>query len=331
MHYSHIIKFHEANQRLDHFVAKHAALSEQGALSRAECSQAIKKGFVLVNNEPSKPSLVLKTGDTVAYTQELHKKPLLLVANAKLTLTRIFENEHMLILDKPAGIAMHPASTKDTGTVVNWLLAHYPAIAHIGEDPLRPGIVHRLDKDTTGICVIAKTQDAFTALKLLFKNREIHKTYIGLAHGVILPPEGKIDGSIGRSLRLHKQVVVDKKLIVKGKIRNALTIYTVTENIQSYSLVELRPQTGRMHQIRVHLSSIGHPLVGDMLYGNKISKKVDQELSLTAERHLLHAHKLEFNLFDKEYSFTSPLPDDFQRYIDFLKSHGAQEKASDVD
>lgn len=335
MHYTHIIKFHEANQRLDHFVAKHAVRTDSPALSRKECSEAIKNGLVLVNDAKAKPSLVLKTGDTISYTQELSKKPLSLQKNPTLPLVPLFENTHILVLDKPAGIAMHPASINDNSTVVNWLLAHYPTLAHIGEDPLRPGIVHRLDKDTTGLCVIAKTQEAFIALKNLFKDRLVHKSYLALSHGHISPEEGKIDGAIGRSLRLHKQVVVDKKLIVRGKIRNALTHYSVLNTFlvgeTPYSLVELQPQTGRMHQIRVHLASIGHPLVNDALYGNKLSKKIDQEHISTSSRHLLHAAKLEFTLFEENYSFTSPLPQDFQQYVDEMQGCEISKNASDID
>lgn len=320
MPYTHIIKFHEANQRLDHFVRNFVSLGKESPVSRAETTLAIKQGVVLVNKKPTKASYVLKTGDTILFTKEIVKQSIQLESNASLHIPVLYENSDFIIIDKPAGIAMHPASTKDTSTVVNWLLAYLPAIARIGEDPLRPGIVHRLDKDTTGLCIIAKTQDAFIELKHMFQERTIHKTYTALVHGHLQSPTGKIDAAIGRSLRLHKQVVVDKNLTVKGKIRGAVTAYAVIKTFTEHSLLEISPITGRMHQIRVHMTSLGHPIAGDMMYGNKISKKIDQEGLIPLHRHLLHAHQLQFTYHNEEFNFASPLPEDFQTYLVSLKT-----------
>lgn len=251
--------------------------------------------------------------------------------NKDLPITVIFENKDFAILNKPAGIAMHLSSPQDTKTVVNWLIATYPEIITVGEDILRPGIVHRLDKDTSGICIIAKTQEAYLELKTLFKERLMQKTYIAIVHGHITPQTGIVHAAIARSLTLRKQAIVDKDLMVQGKIRNAITPYQVTQSYDLYDIVEVKPKTGRMHQIRVHLASLGHPIVGDTLYGNKITRKIDKLNISLVSRHLLHATHLQFNLFGESYEFSVPLPQDMEHFISTLGTPVMPKNPEDID
>ena len=319
MPFSHIIKFHEANRRLDHFLMHQSYVAHTAFTSRSECTRTIHQGLVLVNNASSKPSYVLKTGDVVLFTDTSPSPSQQLIPNKDIPITLLFQNEHFAILDKPAGVAMHPSNARDdNATVAHWLIATYPHISTVGEDALRPGIVHRLDKNTSGLCIIAKTQASFLALKKLFQDHAITKTYTALVHGHIMPREGTITTAIARSLTLKKQAVVDSDLKVRGKIRSAITNYSVLHSYTDFDLIEALPKTGRMHQIRVHLFSKGHPLVGDATYHTKITRKADKAYSPALLRHLLHAKRLEFNLFGIDYDFSSPLPDDFQEYIDVI-------------
>jgi 23S rRNA pseudouridine1911/1915/1917 synthase len=315
------IKAHDSGKRLDAFLSAQEAPKNAG-LARSGVIRAIESREALVNGKGEKPSYRLKTGDVVVFaipelTQETP------VPNPDLPLQVVFEDESILVVDKPAGTQVHPArnathsvaggpsAVEKTGTVANWLVARYPAIAQIGEDPMRPGIVHRLDKNTSGLLVVAKTQEAFEALKRLFAHRKVTKTYLALVHGHIDPKEGVIDTPIARAATLRKQSVATENTRTRGTVRQALTEYSVLERYPDFDFVEARPKTGRMHQIRVHLASIGHPVVGDFLYGTKITRAQDKALS----RHFLHAHKLSFTLFDRDYSFESPLPPDLQALL----------------
>lgn len=316
MPFLHIIKYHEANQRLDHFLLKQTFTTKSRFASRSACTAAIKNAYVLINDAVAKSSSVLKTGDTITFVAHAETKQTSLIPNPSLPLEIIFQNASFAVINKPAGIAMHPTTFNDTETVANWLVAQYPGITAVGEDELRPGIVHRLDKDTSGIFVVAKTQEAFVVLKDFFKRHIIQKTYAAVVHGHITPTEGIINTPIARSLTLGKQAVADAALMVRGKIRASITKYKVMETYKDFDFVEAQPKTGRMHQIRVHLFSIGHPIVGDKLYSTKLTRKADKEHSQAPLRHLLHAKRLQFTLFGEAFDFSSPLPQDFQDFLD---------------
>ncbi|MDD5083912.1 MAG: RluA family pseudouridine synthase [Candidatus Moranbacteria bacterium] len=318
MPFTHIIKFHEANQRLDRFVMHQGFATKDTLSSRSECTDAIHNGFIVVNDAKTKPSYVLKTGDIVTFLEQA-KKHTSILPNPNLPLEILFENQYFLILNKPAGIAMHPIAFSDTQTVANWLIAHFPETRSVGENTLRPGIVHRLDKDTSGVCIAAKTQEAFIALKDLFKKHSVQKTYVAIVHGHIIPKKGTVDTAIARSLTLGKQAVADNDLMVRGKIRAATTRYTVLRSSVDFDVVEAQPKTGRMHQIRVHLFSIGHPIVGDKLYSTKLTRKADRERADGPKRHLLHAKRLSFTLFGEDYDFESALPADFLQFLDTIQ------------
>lgn len=315
MPFTHIIKFHEANQRLDHFLMKQRLAPNLPLTSRSECANAVKKGFVLVNDMQTKSSHTLKTGDIVTFTKQSRDKNTFILPNKSLPLTILFQNQHFIILNKPADIAMHPSTIHTTDTVANWLIAHFPDSMTVGEDVLRPGIVHRLDKDTSGVCVIAKTQEAFMELKELFRQRLMQKTYVAIVHGHIAPTQGIIDTAIARSLTRNKQAIIDTDLMIRGRIRDAITRYTVIRSFGDFDIVEAQPKTGRKHQIRVHLYSVGHPIVGDKLYSTKLTRKADRLHKPAIQRHLLHAKRLQFNLFGEDYDFSSPLPEDFTQFL----------------
>ncbi|MDD5490141.1 MAG: RNA pseudouridine synthase [Candidatus Moranbacteria bacterium] len=219
----------------------------------------------------------------------------------------IFQNKDFVIVDKPAGLAVHSGVGIKEKTLVDFLVDKFPEIKNVGDDPkTRPGIVHRLDKETSGVMVVARNQKTFEYLKNLFKNRKIEKKYLALVHGKLKDREGKIEGEMGRSKRdFRKQSLVRGKINVR-KERYSLTYYKIIKEMKDYSLLEVFPKTGRTHQIRVHLHSIGHPIVGDKKYSFKEHKKKD------FPRMFLHASEISFVGPEREKEkFFSPLPREF--------------------
>ncbi|EKD58701.1 MAG: hypothetical protein ACD_56C00067G0003 [uncultured bacterium] len=304
-----VISAEDAGGRIDKFLAKEFFL-----YSRVDINKRIKRGEVLVNNKKIKPSYVLEEGNTVMlkdFSREEEDKSLF--ANKELALEVIFENEDMVVVNKEAGIQVHPSFNEKKNTLVNSLLAHYPEIINVHDGSvgaeLRPGIVHRLDKDTSGVIVVARNMNAFNALKENFKNRNVEKQYLAIAKGIFKEKEGVIDKPIAKSSSYRKQVIARNN--TKTIIRPAETHFKVTEEFDEYALVEVKPKTGRTHQIRIHLASIGHPIVGDMVYGTDVQKNAKKE----AERQLLHAHELKFVLFGEKYEFMAPMPADFKEFI----------------
>jgi 23S rRNA pseudouridine1911/1915/1917 synthase len=216
----------------------------------------------------------------------------------------IFQDNDLLVIEKPAGLVVHGGGGIKEKTLVDFLVEKFPEIKNVGDNPaVRPGIVHRLDKDTSGVMVVARNQEAFEYLKNLFKKREIEKKYMAVVHGRIKDKEGKIEGEMGRSRKdFRKQSLVRGKVSVR-KERYSLTFYKTLKELDEYSLLEVSPKTGRMHQIRVHLHSIGYPIVGDKKYTFKKYKKL--ELS----RMFLHASSISFQgMNGKQYSFESKMP-----------------------
>lgn len=278
--------------------------------SRSFFAKHITNASITVNQKHKKPSYLLKEGDSVFIPPSIlipHSSSL--IPNFLLQIPILFEDESLLVINKPAGIQVHPGSTEKEKTVVNWLIAKYPEVRNVGEDPLRPGIVHRLDKDTSGVLVVAKTQESFYELKKLFATRKIKKTYLAIVYGVPSPQSGTIDKPIARSASFRRQVIPEGKTKYKGTPRTATTNYIVLQQFPKHALLEVHPKTGRMHQIRIHLSSFGHPIVGDKLYSRKEFRDFP-----SAPRHLLHAQKITFTLFKKEYVFSSVIPDDFNDF-----------------
>jgi 23S rRNA pseudouridine1911/1915/1917 synthase len=288
-------------ERLDKFLAL-----KQEDLSRAHISGLVARGLVTVNGAIAKASYRLKGGELVEI--EVAPPPPTTLLPQDIPITVAYEDEDLLVVDKPAGMVVHPAPGHPMGTLVNALLARLPDLRGVGEG-LRPGIVHRLDKDTSGLMVVAKNRQAHEYVSRQIKERAIRKVYIALAMGALEPAEGMIRARIGRDPRNRKRMAV----VEWG--REAETSYRVTERLLGFTLLEAFPKTGRTHQIRVHLSSLGHPLAGDSLYGGKHPR---------LDRQFLHAHILGFRLpTTEEYmEFTSPLPVELDAFLVQLRGDG---------
>lgn len=306
-------------ERLDVFLTR----ALPGAYSRHRVKKGIEEGVVMVNGSlVVKSAHRVKPGDVV-HVDEAKFPPLLKELRAapdpSVLIDIVYEDRDVLVVNKPAGLLTHPTPAHMTGTLVSGLLARSPALEGVGEHPLRPGIVHRLDKNTSGLLVVAKTNKAFQFMKHQFMNRAIKKTYLALVEGVPSKKEGIITYAIRPSATNRaKRVVVRspaspspfrKKSWAKS-VRAAETAYRVRETYGHYALLEVMPKTGRTHQVRVHLAALGHPVVGDMLYGSKTE----------APRQLLHAARVEFMKPDgRPLSLEIPLPDDFKSFLLKLK------------
>jgi len=222
----------------------------------------------------------------------------------------IYEDEDIVVLSKPAGVLMHSDDRNQEETIADYLRVQYPEVAGVGDKPeQRPGIVHRLDKDTSGVVVVARNQETFLYLKELFKQGKVKKTYKAIVHGTPKEKEGEINATIS----LKPGTV--KRTVHKGKMsKEALTQYKVIDSMGDYSYLEIYPKTGRTHQIRVHLASIGHPIIGDTLYGRKKDES-------GASRQMLHAWMLELDAKPgKAFKFQADLPEDFAQMLETLKS-----------
>jgi 23S rRNA pseudouridine1911/1915/1917 synthase len=281
---------------------------------RAEIIRKIKRGDILVNKKIVKPSYHLKKADLIGIN--LRKLPRQIQPNPEIKLEIIFQNNDFLVINKPAGLAVHPVSFSDNQTLVSGLLAKFPDIKNIGDksngSKLRPGIVHRLDKETSGVMLVAKNQKTFTALKKMFQARTIEKKYLAWVYGKISEKEGLIEKALSRSKNYKKQIIAKENSA--RKTRAASTYYKVKKTTACFSLLEVFPKTGRTHQIRIHLASLGHPVVGDKLY--KAPKKLRK---ISARRQLLHAEKISFSLKGKNFDFQAPLPEDFSCFLKGLE------------
>jgi len=263
----------------------------------------IEDGLVTVNNAPAEPSYKLKLADRVSGAVPPALEPTVKPENIPLDV--VFEDADIIVVNKPQGMVTHPAPGHYHGTLVNALLAHTPHLAAYGA-PLRPGIVHRLDKDTSGLLVVAKSDRAYLDLIKQFKERTVAKTYAALVHGIMKNDAGTIAENIGRH-PVHRK----KMAVIKGesRSRSAVSEYRVLERHADTTLVEVRIKTGRTHQIRVHLSYIGHPLVGDPTYGKR-------ENGLGIKGQMLHARKLSFHhpVSGEKLTFESSLPAAFTQW-----------------
>jgi 23S rRNA pseudouridine1911/1915/1917 synthase len=285
-------------QRLDHFLR--AELADR---SRAFLQKLIDEARVLVNGKPSKPSHKVRRGDKICV--EIPPPRPLAAQSEAITLDVLYEDDDLIVVNKPAGMVVHPAAGNFTGTLVNALLHHCCGrLAGIGGVE-RPGIVHRLDKGTSGCLVVAKTDFAHQSLVTQFKSRGVRKIYRAVCWGKIARPSGRIETAIGRSERDRKKMSARAR---RG--RPSLTEYRVMKQHADFALVELALHTGRTHQIRVHMAHIGHPVVGDATYGR--ARKPD----ISVARPLLHAYKLGFThpRTGALMEFTAPMPDDLKSY-----------------
>jgi 23S rRNA pseudouridine1911/1915/1917 synthase len=302
----------KSGRRIDKFLAEEFFL-----YSRGEIVKRIKEGKVRIDNKKIKPSHVLEEGEILLLEDFFRdRQPETLFVNNAIPIEVVFENENVIFINKQAGIQVHPSHNKKENTLVNGLIARFPEIADVHDDSdgaeFRPGIVHRLDKETSGIMVIARNKKAFKGLKNLFKERKIEKKYLAIVEGILNDKSGVIDKPIARSSSYSKQVIARKN--TKTIVREALTHFEVIAEKNDFSLVQASPKTGRMHQIRLHLASIGHPVVGDLVYGNK----AEDELGI--KRHLLHAKSISFVLLGQKYSVSAPIPADFEEFFPNLKT-----------
>jgi 23S rRNA pseudouridine1911/1915/1917 synthase len=292
----------DAGQRLDRFVAEKVA-----DLSRSYAQQLIEDNHIRVNHRDARASAQLRPGDVVTVWRPL-PQPTDLVAE-EIPLSVVYEDADVVVVDKPAGMVVHPAPGHPRGTLVNALLARYPDIA-IGGD-LRPGIVHRLDRETSGLLVVARNQRALHHLQAQQQAREMRKLYLAVAEGRFKEPEGVIDAPIGR----HPSDRTRMAVVASG--RHARTHWRVLEELGDYTLVEARLETGRTHQIRVHFAYKSRPLLGDPLYGPKKPRA-----GFGLQRQFLHAQRLGFRLpaSDEWVEFESPLPPDLAAALEKLRA-----------
>ena len=280
--------------RLDKYVCQ--KLPE---LSRTRVQKLIADGHITVNDQLAKPGLKINIGDKLKIVIP-PTPPSRLVPEA-MPLNILYEDDDLLVVDKPAGLTVHPAPGHPSHTLMNALLSHFPHLADISNS-LRPGIVHRLDKDTSGVMLVAKNSSAQIHLAEQFKSRSVTKAYMVLVKGKLTPEAGIIEAAIGRDPR-HRQ----RMAVVAGG-REARTEYRVVKYIGDYTLLEVMPETGRTHQIRVHLAAIGFPVVGDKIYGVK---------SPYLDRQFMHACRLGFSLpsTGKYVEFKSELPPDLEQAL----------------
>ena len=292
----------EAGIRLDRYLT--TKLSDN---SRTAIQQLIEAGEVLVNGHTSKPGYSLKMGDQVsAHSPGLHDKATSITPRL-LPLDIIYEDEDMLVVNKAAGMVVHPAPGHHDDTLLNALAAYCPDIVK-QDSGLRPGIIHRLDKETSGLIIIAKNAAVHSILAGQMNRHEIVKRYLALVEGVVALDQGSIDAPIGRNLRDRQ-----KMAITAVRSKEARTHFRVLERFNEHTLLLLELETGRTHQIRVHLKAIGHPIVGDPVYGSGKSNR-----GFILKRQFLHAYQLKFThpTTGEVVNFEAPLPEDLQTVLD---------------
>lgn len=299
-------RVHDGKSRLDKFLAERLP-----DVSRSAVQRLLAQGQVTVNSELAKASYKVQTGDQIVVHLPPHQEAELVAEEIPLAL--VYEDQHLLVVNKPAGMVVHPAPGHAGGTLVNALLAYVPELA--ATDSPRPGIVHRLDRDTSGLILVAKNEKVRRALQRQFKERQVTKAYLTLLHGHLQPAWGRIEAPIGRDPR-HRQ-----RMAVLPGGREAVTEYHVREQFAHevgpaagrYSLVEAQPHTGRTHQIRVHFASIEHPVVADPVYGRR-------GCSLPLDRQFLHAWRLRFRhpVTRRRMELEAPLPPDLEQVLNLL-------------
>lgn len=312
---------HTANMRLDKYITSFIENA-----SRTKVQEAIKDGYVTVDGKIEKSSYRMQPHDYIEIELPIPPPPEAKPENIPIDI--IYEDDYLLLVEKPAGMVVHPAYANWTGTLVNALMYHIDTLSEPEEDTIRPGIVHRLDKDTSGILVVAKNNEIHKKLAAYFQEHDIERTYRALLWGVPEKDSGSITTDIGRSPKNRKIMTV----LPEGKGKTATTHYTILEKFDHLCLAEFKLETGRTHQIRVHAKHMGHPVFGDQTYGgdsvrygpNTGSRKaMFKNLFAQMPRQCLHARTLGFvHPITEEYmEFTAPLPDDFQQVLDKIRKN----------
>jgi 23S rRNA pseudouridine1911/1915/1917 synthase len=306
-----------AGTRLDIYLA-----SQFEGWSRARLQRLIENEDVLVNGKVSKPSYKLREHDEIEV--ELIAPPADFFTPENIPLEIVYEDNVLVVVNKPAGLVVHPAAGTPSGTLANALAYHFQQLP--GSN-VRPGIVHRLDRDTSGLLVVAKTETALENLSDQFRDRTVFKSYVALVHGRMATDSGKIDQPLARDRSNRTRMA-----IVRGG-RNALTLYRVRRAFERFTLLDVELKTGRTHQIRVHLASLKHPVIGDETYGGGRDNTI-QDPQLRArvrnlKRHFLHAEKLGFThpATHEWMKFESPLPNELTELLENISRKGAKEDA----
>ncbi len=297
----------EKDKRLDVIVAQKAGIS------RSAAQELISRKLITVDGAQSKKNHILSIGEVIAW--QIPEKTVKALLPEELPLRVVYVDEHLIVVDKPAGMVMYPAPGHESGTLINALLMQYPEIAEVGGHG-RPGVFHRLDKDTSGLVAVARTQEAYLAMVEMMKRREVRKTYLALAKGEIPVTRGIIEAPLGRSRFDRKKMSVR---LVGGK--SAITRFEVVKKYcGEFTLVRVYLETGRTHQIRVHFSFIGHPIAGDRKYSRGFKRN-----SENLQRQFLHATGIRFThpFTRNEVILESPLPDDLRTFLEELEfRHG---------
>jgi 23S rRNA pseudouridine1911/1915/1917 synthase len=314
----------EAGRRLDVFVARLVS-----GLTRSQVERLAKSGRILVNGRPARPGHRVAAGELVEVS--LPPAEALELLSERTILQILFEDDDILVVNKPRGMAVHPGAGRTTGTLVNALLAHTATLAR-GSGPERPGIVHRLDRNTSGLMVVAKSDAAYDDLSQQVRDREVARGYLALVWGTVKQDRLLINVPIGRHTRDRTRMAAVSDAPEGRRVRSALTHVRVQERLRVMTLVEVRLETGRTHQIRVHLAHLGHPVVGDPVYGKRRGRQ--EQVALAAETlarvraltgQALHAHALRFRhpASGQDVSFAAALPADMAAVVSHLRGHSA--------
>jgi 23S rRNA pseudouridine1911/1915/1917 synthase len=294
--------------RLDVFLAQRLE-----NLTRSQIQLLNRSGAIRIEGHPDKSGYRIRGGETIEV--DLHSLQPAPLTPEQIPLQIHFEDQDIAVVDKPAGLVVHPGSGTNGATLVHGLLFHFQDLSNVGGEA-RPGIIHRLDKKTSGLLVVAKNNVAHARLSKDFQDRKVQKTYIALVHGKLRQPSGTIELSVGRHPTIRTKMSVSP---TRG--RSAFTEYRVVEEFRGFSLLEVNIKTGRTHQIRVHLSAIGHPVVGDDVYGERSYKEFVRKFGVF-DRYFLHAAVLRFThpMTGKVLEFQSPLPPELRNLLDSIKS-----------
>jgi 23S rRNA pseudouridine1911/1915/1917 synthase len=304
-----IVPKEAARLRLDQFLAR-----ELPQFSRSRIQQLIRKNFITLNNSLARPRDLVRAGDRIEINEPPPEK--IDIQPAAIPLNVLYEDEDLIVINKPAGLVVHPGAGHREHTLVNALLHHFPKLSGIGGQE-RPGIVHRLDKDTSGCLVVAKNDEAHRGLSEQFQARTVEKIYLALVGGKLRKRAGTIEEKIGRHPVDRQRMSVSLR---RG--RAARTEYRVLSASDEMSLLECKLHSGRTHQIRVHLHHLGHPVLGDKVYGGRFAK--------TFPRQMLHAWKLGFQhpRSGEQRNFEAPLPDDFESAVRSLNPRGSLQSSA---
>lgn len=294
------------HERLDSFI------SSKTGLTRSSVQKLIKEGSVLVNSVRHKPGCRVRPGDIIDVT--MPDEPEITLIPEDIPLDAIFEDEHVIVINKPQGMVIYPAGGHSGGTLMNALAYRCGKLASVGA-PLRPGVVHRLDKETSGLIIVAKDDASYFNLVEQFRKREIEKHYMALIYGIPKKEKGEINDSIGRSASDRKKMSTKTR---RGK--EAVTRYEVIKRFKGASLIKARIITGRTHQIRVHFAAAGHPVLGDKTYGKKTILKLAKK-TLRFDRQMLHAFslKLRHPVTGELLDLTAPMPEDMKKAVEKLE------------